>query len=256
MYVPLQPFETEGSLRSFLLELVAACNFPPAEDITYVQELVHDVNSVTAYTTRMLEVYCDKASAQLLQQKTAEQSPVRCSACGSKLNPEEAVCPFCGRQRMVCISVSSNRGEEQTDFSFPPSGAESRQTQPQRPVPAGIIQIHEDENGVVTVFRGSQHKVLAVWLEDLANPEKIYVNKFPFRIGKMEGVTDYRIQNSAVSRKHADIIKEQGQYFVMDLGSTNGTYLGGRRIQTGIKELLSDGAIVRFANAEYKVHID
>ena len=72
----------------------------------------------------------------------------------------------------------------------------------------------------------------------------------------MEGETDYRIQNSAVSRKHADIIKEQGQYFVMDLGSTNGTYLGGRRIQTGVKELLSDGAIVRFANAEYKVHID
>ena len=72
----------------------------------------------------------------------------------------------------------------------------------------------------------------------------------------MEGVADYRIFNNNVSRKHADIIKDQGKFYVVDLDSTNGTYLNGRRTQPGVKELLKDGSIIRFANEEFKFHID
>ena len=53
-----------------------------------------------------------------------------------------------------------------------------------------------------------------------------------------------------------DILKEQGQYYICDLGSTNGTYLCGKRIQPGVKEQLTDGMIIEFANSKFKVHID
>jgi pSer/pThr/pTyr-binding forkhead associated (FHA) protein len=45
-----------------------------------------------------------------------------------------------------------------------------------------------------------------------------------------------------VSRKHARIGKQHGEYFVEDLGSTNGTFVNrGRRLLPGNKEVLKDG---------------
>ncbi len=42
-----------------------------------------------------------------------------------------------------------------------------------------------------------------------------------------------RIDNAAVSKRHARIIKEGKQYFIEDLNSTNGTYLNDYRV-TGL----------------------
>jgi hypothetical protein len=45
-----------------------------------------------------------------------------------------------------------------------------------------------------------------------------------------------------VSRRHARIIKENGQYMLEDLGSTNGTFINrGRRLIPGARQPLSDG---------------
>jgi phosphoserine phosphatase RsbU/P len=43
-----------------------------------------------------------------------------------------------------------------------------------------------------------------------------------------------------VSRQHALIVSDAGQHFVEDLGSSNGTYLNGRRIQPHIRVALTD----------------
>lgn len=45
-----------------------------------------------------------------------------------------------------------------------------------------------------------------------------------------------------VSRRHARIIRHSGQYFIEDLGSTNGTFVNrGRRLLPGKRHLLQDG---------------
>jgi hypothetical protein len=45
-----------------------------------------------------------------------------------------------------------------------------------------------------------------------------------------------------VSRRHARIIFQNGQYFIEDLGSTNGTFVNrGRRLAPGDRQALSDG---------------
>jgi putative nucleotidyltransferase with HDIG domain len=53
------------------------------------------------------------------------------------------------------------------------------------------------------------------------------------------------LDHTAVSRFHCKITSENGQYFVRDLGSTNGTYLNGRRIT---RERLSPGDELIIAN--------
>ena len=255
MYVPLQPYESTGNMKSFLLDAVAQCNFEAREDIDYVQMLVQDLNSVTAYTVGMLETYCDKVAAALLQQKGSTDRSGLCLACGSKVNVSEKICPFCGKRILSRSTNASPKNTPAIDSVFWPETEKNPETNAEKKS-RSEISVNEDENGVVTVFRGSQRIVQSVWLEDCARDGKIYITKFPFRIGKMEGVTDFRIFNNTVSRKHADILKEQGQYYICDLGSTNGTYLCGKRIQPGVKEQLTDGMIIEFANSKFKVHID
>lgn len=63
--------------------------------------------------------------------------------------------------------------------------------------------------------------------------------------------------NKTVSREHAvileDIYEGDGQgYILRDMGSTNGTWLNGKKIKRGNQEQLEDGAVIRFAKKEYE----
>lgn len=86
----------------------------------------------------------------------------------------------------------------------------------------------------------------------------IYVIKnCPFYIGSAEGVNHLHIQDKTVSREHAvileDIYEGDGQgYILRDMGSTNGTWLNGKKIKRGNQEQLEDGSVIRFAKKEYE----
>ena len=86
----------------------------------------------------------------------------------------------------------------------------------------------------------------------------IYVIKnCPFYIGSAEGVNHLQIQDKTVSREHAvileDIYEGNGQgYILRDMGSTNGTWLNGKKIKRGNQEQLEDGAVISFAKKEYE----
>jgi pSer/pThr/pTyr-binding forkhead associated (FHA) protein len=56
---------------------------------------------------------------------------------------------------------------------------------------------------------------------------------------------DIQIPLTTVSRRHARIFFEVGDYFLEDLGSTHGTEHNGRRIPDGEKRLLRDGDEIR-----------
>lgn len=78
----------------------------------------------------------------------------------------------------------------------------------------------------------------------------IFINEFPFTIGKAAdcgGIIDSR----AVSRHHARIDKRKGGCYITDLGSTNGTSLGGIKLEPHRRELLSCGDEILFADRTY-----
>lgn len=62
--------------------------------------------------------------------------------------------------------------------------------------------------------------------------------------------------NSAVSRSHADIIKRDNRYYVMDLNSTNKTYLNGVTLAKKEETELKDGDVIKLANEEFVFSID
>ena len=57
-------------------------------------------------------------------------------------------------------------------------------------------------------------------------------------IGRAPGV-DISLGDRRVSRCHAEIVRREGRYFLRDLGSKNGTYLNGERLEAA--QLMHDG---------------
>lgn len=76
--------------------------------------------------------------------------------------------------------------------------------------------------------------------------EQALLESFPFTIGRNPSV-DLQIDSSRVSREHAVIRRQGDRYLVEDLGSTNGTFLNGHRVE---KAPLQDGDILLVADTE------
>ena len=56
------------------------------------------------------------------------------------------------------------------------------------------------------------------------------VDKEHFIIGRSKGQADLRIDDANVSRQHAAIERIGSIYYLIDLGSTNGVYVGDDRV--------------------------
>ncbi len=82
---------------------------------------------------------------------------------------------------------------------------------------------------------------------------KNVVIKPPFRIGRCDG-QDLVLPNRSVSGYHAEIVEENGELWLRDLNSTNGTFVNGVRITS--KTRLVPGDTVQFAAALFQVSCD
>jgi serine phosphatase RsbU (regulator of sigma subunit) len=66
---------------------------------------------------------------------------------------------------------------------------------------------------------------------------------------------DIQLQSNMLSRKHARLVREDGEFFIEDLGSGNGTFLNGKRIETRSPIVHNDRVklgplLLRFEGAE------
>ena len=73
------------------------------------------------------------------------------------------------------------------------------------------------------------------------NEEPVAVRKRVFLLGR-GSKCDYVLRDPGVSREHAVITRERGGWFIEDLHSANGVWLGGEQIS---KHKLSDGDVLQ-----------
>lgn len=87
--------------------------------------------------------------------------------------------------------------------------------------------------------------------------EKIYITKRNFIVGKSRSHADYTIENNvAISRVHAQFNCEGDEYFVVDKGSTNKTFVNGYMISPNYPIKIFDGDEIKMADEIFIFHLN
>jgi pSer/pThr/pTyr-binding forkhead associated (FHA) protein len=79
--------------------------------------------------------------------------------------------------------------------------------------------------------------------------ERFNVDKDRFVIGRGKQTSDLTIKDPNVSRQHAVIEFSGGQYYMVDMGSTNGVEFNGQRVQ---RKVIQEGDLFRICDHELR----
>ena len=79
--------------------------------------------------------------------------------------------------------------------------------------------------------------------------QKYIVNKDRFIIGRGKQSSDLTIKDPNVSRQHAMIEFANGQYYMVDMGSTNGVEYNGQRVT---RKVIGEGDLFRICDHEVR----
>ena len=88
------------------------------------------------------------------------------------------------------------------------------------------------------------------------NGDVILLDKNHFKLRRKKDAVDYCIQgNNTVGRNHADIIKNEMGYCIIDNDSKNHTYINGRKITSGVPVVLKHADRVTLSNEEFVFYL-
>lgn len=137
----------------------------------------------------------------------------------------------------------ARRAPQQNAYPAPP-------TIPQMGEGAGETVLLNEGSGETTLL-SETNQIMAVLVKTKTG-EKITIGKREFKIGKERSKVDYCITNNSVSRVHAIITFEDGNYFIKDNNSTNYTYLNGEALPASQKVMLNNNDRIKFSDEEFQ----
>ena len=129
-----------------------------------------------------------------------------CTACGESLPTDANFCPACGHEVERSPAVGAEAPTGAIDLGVIDSDTDLEEL-PELPPGTGLLVVVRGPNA------GSRY---------LLDRDSTTVGRHPDSHVFLDDVT--------VSRHHARIDKEDDQFVLHDLGSLNGTYLGGQRV--------------------------
>lgn len=222
LYLPIQGYNGNHSLRSFLREIIRAGSFEE-EDSEYVQEYIRILNEGINFSVFELEEYIHK-----LLSEEKEAGGISCPRCGIQIRKDAKFCHMCGAK---IIEEDERKGKVYVPINR---------------------HLNDDMDGGTTVFGGPQKKHPYLLRESTL--EKIIIDKEEFLIGRSKQDCDYVIfNNKNIGRRHARIIRSRGIYYIEDMQSVNKTYVEEIPI---VKEKLTDGTKIRLANEKFIFNLD
>lgn len=113
---------------------------------------------------------------------------------------------------------------------------------PAGPAGAGFQAV---EGGTRVIERGPKHLAMLV---NKSQPGRKYDLKGTVNVGRSAD-NDVAVDHPTVSRHHAWVKEDQGEFLVFDVGSANGTFVNDERVEA--PRQLASGDIVRFGEVEF-----
>ncbi|MDQ2984533.1 MAG: DUF3662 domain-containing protein [Actinomycetota bacterium] len=146
------------------------------------------------------------------------------------------------REKYVLLSPPQVRLESDDDLAVGEFGIATRMVQGPKPVesPDELPPPPDVEPGATMVYKPAQPETEAVSPEDLGLEREVAVltfdgehrevDKRKFVIGRSRDC-DIQLGDPNVSRRHVELRQEGAAYWIVDLDSTNGTEVNGRRLK-------------------------
>ena len=92
-------------------------------------------------------------------------------------------------------------------------------------------------------------------LTRVATGEKVDISGSEFVIGRERNANFYVTNNTAIGRRHAKIVNQSGQISLVDLASTNGTFVNGAKANANVPVMLKDGDKIMLADETFTISI-
>lgn len=108
----------------------------------------------------------------------------------------------------------------------------------------------EEEEGTTTLGV-SNYAAARPFLIAAASKEKIEVTSYEFKMGRDPEQADYVSKNKVVGRLHAKVITENGEYFLVDQHSRNGSFLNGMKVLPNQKTKIKHEDHIKLGNEEF-----
>ncbi len=168
-------------------------------------------------------VFCDQCGSRLPRRDQAAApagASLRCPQCGTPATAGHAYCEQCGAP----VATGPAPPVPQRAPAAPPAAG-----------PAG------QERVVRLVMANNSTIILPTQAEVIIGREDSLTDTFPD-----VDLTPYGASEQGVSRRHARIVADGGQYFVEDLESKNYTFVNQERVKPGERRPLQPGDQLRF----------
>ena len=202
-------------------------------------------------------VFCDNCGATLSQPGVvsaaypapAESGPVPataglCPQCGSPVMPGAAFCDSCGAPLTAAQGAAPVSQQPYTPSiqAYPPPGQPAA-SQPPVPSQAGQPRlVVQGTNASITMQPGKS--------EYLIGREDPVSNIFPD-----VDLTPHGGDEGGVSRRHARLFAQGGQWFIEDYNTTNFTFVNNQKLQPRTPALLQDGAELRLGRVKVTFYL-
>ena len=102
--------------------------------------------------------------------------------------------------------------------------------------------VYRAEAAAPEVSAGPEPEVLTFLIDGKVRP-----SSKPRTVLGRSRQSDVYVTDVNVSRRHAEVVREDAEYWLVDLGSTNGTQLNGERVQ---RARLDDGDVITIGSTE------
>ncbi len=225
IFVPVQQYEGGQSVRDFYLSIAREAVLSPGESTAYVEELIALLKRGVNLSMFDLEEYIRKLS----ETPMPDAPKNRCKKCHAVNRSASSFCAFCG---------APLQAEEQGHAVYDPLVAKK--------APKPIL------NG--SAPDGRRASLKKAWMLQKRTGSAFPVETARWTVGK-SGCDCCIPDNPVVSRVHAELLQREGRFFVVDLCSTNRTYVNGQPVPAQSEVELQSGFLLRFGNEDFEFRL-
>lgn len=233
VFLPLFKPMSDVTILDFMYNFIYSVTPLQEQDDSYISEFVYFLQGMQRFDPEKIEAYIEKEDrkvVQIIKKHNVGQSGFMTD------KPRDYYEHYDGKEEDEATGLLED--EETTRML-----REDENT----------VLLQDDElTGLLSEERYGAHYA-SLYRE--ISKETISINEPVFRIGHEKKYSNYLIEdNCAISKSHADIITRGQKYYIMDLNSTNKTYVNGSPIIPRQEVEIRDGDHVRLGNEEFVFH--